>query len=54
MKWLRVYGWMDDIGMGSWEERAVERVAWRAYRRGVADTKKKYGIIKRSVPQEHL
>ena len=38
LEWLRVWGRRGD-GFNM-----EERIAWRAYRRGVADTKKKYGI----------
>jgi len=45
MKWFRIYGLMDDAPwIDLWEKRAIERIAWRAYRRGVADTKTKYGL----------
>ena len=54
MGWFRIYGLMnDDIADSYWQVRKLEKIAWRCYRKGVADMKEKYGIIKRSVPQEH-
>ena len=46
MKWFKIYGLMDDAisEEGYWQQKRLERTAWRAYRRGVADTKKKYGL----------
>jgi len=45
LEWLRIWGWMGDgWDMEMWKIRGIERIAWRAYRRGVADTKKKHGI----------
>jgi len=54
MRWFRIYGLMnDDIADSYWQVRKLEKIAWRCYRKGVADMKEKYGVIKRSVPQEH-
>jgi len=54
MKWFRIYGLMDDdISEDCWQQKRLERIAWRCYRKGIADTKKKYGIVKRSTSQEH-
>ena len=39
--WFRTYGLMDD----NFDDVGVERIAWRAYRRGVADTKEKLGVV---------
>ena len=46
LKWFQFNGWMDDgWDMEPWQLRMVEEIAWRAYRKGVADTKKRW-IIK--------
>jgi len=45
MEWFRIYGWLDDgWHCTDWQKLAVPRIAWRCYRKGVADTKKKYNI----------
>ena len=55
MKWFRDYGLMnDDIADDYWKVSRQERIAWRCYRKGIRDTKEKYGIEKRSIPEEHL
>jgi len=45
MKWFNIYGIMDDDWcLEMWQLKRLERIAWRCYRKGIADTKKKYGL----------
>ena len=40
--WFQFNGWMDDgWDMEIWQRLRIQRIAWRAYRKGVSDTKKK-------------
>lgn len=42
-KWFRIFGLMDDgWDFELWQSNRVKKIAWRAYRKGVADTKAKH------------
>jgi len=38
-EWFRVFGWMNDTwsGLESWQYQKIQRIAWRAYKRGMKD-----------------
>ena len=43
IKWFQFNGWMDDgWNMEAWQRSRIEKIAWRSYRKGVADTKAKF------------
>ena len=46
LEWFRSYGLLDDgwTDMGLGVQNRIKRIAWRAYRRGILDTKIKYDI----------
>ena len=47
LKWFQFNGWMNDgWDMEPWQLRMVEEIAWRSYRKGIADAKKS----KRTLP----
>ena len=47
LKWFNIYGWMDDMPwyVSYTERSAIERIAWRTYRKGFKDAKHKFQIL---------